>query len=468
MTLSTLEKIIKPEIPSVVIGGNSASGEMARIATQKLIEDKVLKYLRFTYACNDGVIRSKTNYVEPFGLSNSMPKDIGLAFAEQLVTWISDQIINPAPFDPVGEIRLSPDWDSFRLLHYAKGHGRVFGNFVNGRGEPWANCPRTFLYRAVHDLKRHGLYLKVAFENEFYLFSKDGTPIDTSVYAEDSAFTKSANYLEEVIESLVKSGIVPEVVHSESGNGQFEITISPKTPICAADDQIVLRSTVKDIASLKNLNATFAPHPIVNSSSSGGHINFSLWQNSTNITGNRNTLSDIASSFLAGIIKHLPSLAAITCPTTSSYERLRPGMWSGAYGAWGKSNREAAVRVPYCEGGSVTRIEFRSADAICNPYLALGAIISAGLDGIENCLKLSNEVKGDLTELTNKQLRKKSIFLLPQRMDKALNCLENDLLLKTAMGKELHASYIATKRAEFKITKNGIKGKTLRRFIERF
>lgn len=451
-------------------GAHVTSADAISMA-RKVIADNDIEYLRFTYICNDGVIRSKTRYLGPHSSNAPLPAYVGLSFAEQLVTAIDDKIIDESPFDSVGEVRLSPDWDSLRSIPQVRRHGRVFGPIIDGSGRPWANCPRSFLYRVNDRAARSRLSFSIAFENEFYLLRTGGAklePIDTAVYAQDDAFSRVAGFMDAAVQSLVTSNVTPITLHPESGPGQFEISISPSDPMKAADDQVILRSTIRDLAADSGMLATFLPRPLNSGSSSGSHINISLWEEGVNITGDGDHLSDVAGSFVAGILDHLPALVAITCPTVNSYHRLRPGMWSGAYRCWGRANREAAIRVPYCVGGNITHIEYRCADATCNPYLALGAILSSGLDGIDRCLELPPEATKDLPRLSSRELRREGVSVLPQRLDTALQHLSGDNNLREDMGYDLHESYLAVRRKEFRRLRRGVKGDALYLLAGRF
>lgn len=456
-------------LPSEHDGCNGALVDAMAIA-RKVITDNHLDFIRYTYVCNDGVIRSKTRYVDPSATAELLPSHVGLAYAEQLVTALDDRIIAPPPFDPVGEVRLAPAWESLRVITHCGQHGRVFGPMVDGSGRPWSHCPRSFLTKISERARQAHLSFRIAFENEFYLL-RSGTdlePVDDAVYAQDDAFSQVADLMAMIAAALVAAGVTPQVLHPEAGPGQFEVSITPSSPLRAADDQVIVRSTVKGLAAARGLLATFLPRPLRHHPSSGSHINLSLWQEGENITGDGNCLSEVASAFVAGLLDHLPALVAITCPTVNSYHRLRPGMWSGAYRCWGRSNREAAIRVPYCAGGGVTHIEYRCADATCNPYLALGALLAAGMDGIERGLPLPAEVTRDPSRLSPQKQGCTGISLLPQRLDEALQRLSQDNYLRDAMGHDLHGSYLATRKAESRRLRRGITREALRVLARRF
>ena len=469
---------MRTRIPRAVSGGATANGASindihrdAAAVARRVIEANNINYVRFTYVCNDGIIRSKVHYVGQAKKGLPLPSHVGLSVVEQLVTAVDDTVIDQSMFDPVEEVRLSPDWESFRPMRHCTGHARVFGPIVDGTGSPWNLCPRSFLQKAIGRATRAGLTLSIAFENEFYLLKDKGpalAPIDSSVYAQDDAFTRVADLMDAAAQSLVTAGAQPVTLHPESGPGQFEVAIAPSAPLKAADDQVIVRSTLKDLAAERGMLATFLPRPLGGSPSSGSHINVSVWKGGENITGDGAHLSAAGGSFVSGILNHLPALVAVTCPTVNSYLRLKPGMWSGAYCCWGRSNREAAIRVPYCKGGDVSHIEYRCADATCNPYLALGAIISAGMDGVERKLKLPTEAETDLTRIRPRALRPEGLTVLPHRLDLALESLANDAHLRDQMGQGLHSSFLAVRGAEYVRLRPGMTDRTVRMLARRF
>lgn len=180
---------------------------------------------------------------------------------------------------------------------------------------------------------------------------------------------------------------------------------------------------------------------------------WSLWRNAENISGDPQQPSGIsaeAGAFIAGILNHLPALCAVTIPSKTSYRRIRPHFWAGAFRAWGHQNREAAVRV--CknkQGTNASRFEFKTADATANPYLALGAIIAAGLDGINRNLELPEEVNIDPGLIPEPERRDRGIDLLPQDLGEALDALRSDKVLLEAFGEELANSYVAVRQNEW-------------------
>ncbi|MBU4608721.1 MAG: glutamine synthetase, partial [Methanobacterium sp.] len=225
----------------------------------------------------------------------------------------------------------------------------------------------------------------------------------------------------------------------------------------ATDNQIAFQETVKAIALQKGMIASFLPKIFPQESGSGCHLHLSLWKNDRNISGASDDtygLSPEGKQFIAGILHHLPGLMGISTPTTNSYHRIKPHTGSGAFGCWGIDNREAAVRVISEKDNCVKHFEIKPVDASSNPYLALGAIISAGYDGIKNEMTLPEAVQQDPGTLTPDERSTKKIKPLPTHLDQALSYLEKDRDLMDAVGSKLSQGYLAVKKAEFEYFKD--------------
>lgn len=375
---------------------------------------------------------------------------------------------------PVGEIRLVPDWETLTQLPYAPGHARVIGDMVKD-GQPWSCCPRYFLKKAIASAAEEGIEIKAAFENEFYLLqpsNENSIPADETVFASTLSMDLQQPVIDEIAEALIAQGILVEQYYPESGFGQQEISVLYANALAAADRQIVFRETVKAIARKHNLIASFLPKIFIDQAGSGSHIHFSLWQNGKNITphlDNSGHLSPLASHFIAGLLTHLPALMAITTPTPNSYKRIQPQSWSGAFGCWGFDNREAAIRVPSNPvPPSPTHIEFKTADASANPYLALGAVIVVGMDGIRQKLELPKPVEIDPGNLSKSEREELGIHRLPTDLGVAIAHLQqNDLLLK-ALGADLAKAFLAVRLVEWEEMQNWGLGREVQLLLERY
>jgi glutamine synthetase len=223
----------------------------------------------------------------------------------------------------------------------------------------------------------------------------------------------------------------------------------------AADRQIAVRETVRAVALQHGLTASFAPKPFADQAGNGCHVHMSLWSGNRNATYDPSAstgLSTLGRAFVAGILTHLPALLAVTCPSVNSYSRLAPNMWSSAYTCWGVDNREAAVRVPSPFRGRVeasTNVEIKAVDGSANPYLALGAIVAAGLDGMQRGLDPGEPLQTNPHDMDEAERQARGIRRYPTNLAEALAELEQDQVLLDALGAERAYEFIGVRRAEW-------------------
>ncbi|MEZ7892221.1 MAG: glutamine synthetase family protein [Candidatus Wallbacteria bacterium] len=426
------------------------------------IEKSGIEFLRVLWCDNAGIIRSKAIHVSI--LPDNFDYPVGISEAQQSVPVMYDGVSEGAGLGPVGEVYLKPDWNSFVFLPYNHIFAAVPSDMYKN-GAPWPCCPRNFLKKAVSEAsKKFEFEINAAFENEFYLFNNTDfnndklVPVDDSLFAMASAMDACPQVIDEITKSLRHQNMGVERYYPESGPGQQEISIKYANALTAADNQILFRQTITGVAQKHNMTASFMPKIFENTAGSGCHLHLSLFKNSKNISGSNNNptkLSDTMQYFMAGILKHLPALCAVTVPSVNSYRRIQPHFWSGAYSCWGYDNREAALRVITApDGKSVSHIELKTSDAAANPYLALGAVIYAGLDGINNKMRLNEPVAVDPGNLSEKELQDNGIKRLPLNLGAALEELRNDDILKNAFGKELFEAYTAVKNNEWNSMKD--------------
>jgi glutamine synthetase len=333
---------------------------------------------------------------------------------------------------------------------------------VGPTGEVWDQCPRGFLRRQVANLSDEGLTLNAAFENEFFLLRRNDSgilePTDDTVFCATGVMNRQAAFVNDLADALDFQFIPVESYHPESGPGQQEMTFHHCEATVAADRQILYRETVRGVAARHGLIASFLPKVVEDKAGSGCHLNLSLTEDGKNITGDPNGTFGFgteAAAFLAGILDHLPALTAITVPSKNSFRRIRPHFWAGAFRAWGYDNREGAVRALRDPAGSrASRLELKVVDATANPYLALGAVIAAGLDGIRRELPLTDEVTVDPGLLPELERKERGIDLLPQSLGEAIQALKEDEVLLAALGEPLSRSFIAVRETEWEALKD--------------
>jgi len=421
------------------------------------VDEAGLRLVRFLWCGNDGTIRAKAS--SRHGLEGRLRAGIGLTVAMQAMSSL-DQLQPVEGMGPVGEVRLVPDPETFRLLPYAPASGAVLVDHVGLDGEPAPVCQRSLLKRQAARLAERGAVLEAAFENEFTLaVPADGgfRPVDESLCFSTIGMTAAQDFVEALADALERQEIVLEQYYAELGHGQQEISTGHAPALRAADEQILVRETIRGVAVRLGYVASLAPKPWPEAAGNGCHIHFSLWTED----GSRNLfhdpsrpdrLSDTARQFVAGVLAHLPGLCGLTAPSFNSYHRIVPQYWAGAFTAWGHDNREAPVRVPSVFAGmeeASTNAELKSADATCNPYLALGGLIAAGLDGLERALEPPEPVEVDPATIPEPEREARGIRRLPETQEEALAALEADEVLTAALGPVLAESYLAVRRSEW-------------------
>jgi glutamine synthetase len=408
--------------------------------------------LRISWCDNANVIRAKSLCLN----SKSIPASeafVGISEAMQALPVMHDIPAEGTGLIPVGDVQLTADLASLISLPYALGQSRVMGDMLKDAA-PWACCPRSFLKRMIARAKEMHLAVEGAFENEFYLLKNvlgQVEPVDDTAFAASFAMDISAEVIGDIIRTLIAQGITVEQYYPKSGPGQHEITIRYASALQACDHQITFRETVRAVAQKHGLRTSFLPKIFPDKTGNGCHLHLSLWQNSANILsdeGGTYGLSNRARQFIAGIVSHLPALMALTTPIPNSYRRIQSSTWSGAFQCWGLENKEAAVRVVVDRDKVIRHFEFKTVDASSNPYLAFGAIIAAGLDGIERRLEPNAPIQLDPSSLTPSERDKLDVSSLPSNASDALELLESDQVILAALGKDLARAYIGVKKTE--------------------
>lgn len=355
---------------------------------------------------------------------------------------------------------LRPDLSTFAIYPWRPSHGRVarlLCDVYNPDGTPFIGDPRQVLRRVITKASNMGLTLNAGPECEFFLFQTDeeGRPTvktaDEAGYFDLGPLDHGESTRREVCLNLEEMGFVVEASHHEDAPGQHEIDIQYAEAMEAADNIITFKLAVKTLAQRNGLHATFMPKPLSGVSGSGMHINLSMFKGEQNIfydAGGKYGLSKIAYSFIAGIMEHIKGITAITNPLVNSYKRLVPGYEAPCYCAWSANNRSALIRIPV-ERGKRTRVELRSPDPSCNPYLALAVCLAAGLDGIERNLTPPPEVSEDLFIMSEAERQAIGVSCLPANLKEALEELKQDQYLLDVLGPHISNAYIAGKEKEW-------------------
>jgi glutamine synthetase len=428
-----------------------------------------IRLVRFLYADHGGIIRGKASGTGQ--LRERMASGIGHTVAMMAMSML-DQLQPVAGMGPVGEVRIVPDPDTFVPLPYAPGAAAMLGDLVRPDGTVWEACPRTFLKQAIAELASEGYALQAAFEPEFTIGRRESSPagpsipdrlvpLDDSLCYSATGFHLAHDITMELVAALEAQGLVVQHYYPELGHGQHEISIGHADALRAADNHVLYRETIRGVAFRHGLWASLAPKPIPDQAGNGTHLHASL----TDLTpdgepagrnvfadpADPNGLSQLGYYFTGGLLAHLPALIALTCASVNSYRRLAPQSWSSAYSCYGLDNREAAIRICSALGEdpeSSVNLELKPSDSSANPYLALGAFIHAGLDGIRSKLDPGEAMNVDPATLTESDRAASGAHRLPASLAAALDALEADTVLMQALGPLRGSAYLAVKRSE--------------------
>ena len=353
---------------------------------------------------------------------------------------------------------LRPDLDSFVIFPWSEGPGRIariICSVYNTDGTPFVGDPRNVLSRQVEAAAELGFTFNVGPECEFFLFQTEKRdrpiPNDEAGYFDLNPGDTGEVVRREICLALEEMGFEIEASHHETAPGQHEIDFKYARAMHAADNIKTFELVVKSFALRNNLYATFMPKPLFGVAGSGMHTNMSLFKDGKNAFYDPQGtygLSKTAMSFIAGLMEHIRGLTAITNPLVNSYKRLVAGFEAPCYIAWSATNRSALIRIPTARGNS-TRIELRSPDSACNPYLALACCLAAGLDGVRRNLTPPDSVQQSIYDMTAAQRETMGIGSLPATLEQAIEELQADRLLMDTLGDHVSRAYIDGKKREW-------------------
>ncbi|MGI6072183.1 MAG: type I glutamate--ammonia ligase [Lachnospiraceae bacterium] len=358
------------------------------------------------------------------------------------------------------DMMLYPDLNSFAIYPWGRENGKVARLICSVYGvdeKPFEGDPRYVLRKAIEHAEELGFIFNVGPECEFFLFNKgeNGYPtlesFDRGGYFDLGPNDIGEKARKDIILALEALGFEIETSHHECAPAQHEIDFKYTTAMHAADNIMTFKQTVKAIADNHGLYATFMPKPIFGVAGSGMHLNMSLFKDGKNAfidEQDRNGLSRIAYSFMAGIMKHIEAMTIVLNPLINSYKRLVPGYEAPIYIAWSTKNRSPLIRVPSGRGIS-TRIELRSPDPSANPYLALGLCLEAGLEGIEKDMTPPESVDKNIFEMSQREIKRSAIKPLPVNMFDAIGKAEKDRFVREVLGNHIYNKYIEAKRKEW-------------------
>jgi glutamine synthetase len=356
------------------------------------------------------------------------------------------------------------DTDTYAVLPWSPEkmrRARVFCDIFTSDGSPFLGDPRGILKKLVEKISSRGWIFNVGPEPEFFLFRKNGVdsthpvPHDVGGYFDFSANDDAVRVRTELMAALDSMGLEVEVGHHEVALGQHEIDFRFTNVLRAADNVLTLKYTVKAIAAQHGLVASFMPKPIFGMNGSGMHCHQSLFrENGENVffdSEDKFNLSQTAYQFIEGQLSHARSMTAVIAPTINSYKRLVPGYEAPVYVGWAQTNRSALIRIPRYTPGkdNAVRAEIRCPDPSANPYLAMAAMLVAGLDGIEKGMKCRPELNDiNIYNLTINERLEMGIDELPGSLAEAMRELEKDSVLQAALGDVMYETFQRAKWAE--------------------
>jgi glutamine synthetase len=361
---------------------------------------------------------------------------------------------------PDGDLRLHPDLDRLTALAAQPGWAWAPVDRITQEGEPHPACSRTFLRRVVERAGReHGLTFRAAVEIEWSVglaSAPDGefVPAVSGPAYGATRQVELSECLAELLAACAAQGVDVEQVHPEYAPGQFEISVGALDPVAAADRSVLVRQTIRAVARRHGLRVSFSPAVLADGVGNGGHIHLSAWRGDTSLHAGgpgRYGMTAEAEAFTAGILDRLPALTAVTAPSPASALRMKPSRWAGVFTAWGREARECALRVVTGTAGLRARaanLEVKPVDLAANPYLALGCLIAAGLDGVTAGASLPEETTDDPARLGAEEATARGVRRLPVSLAGSVAEFRRDAGLRQTLGPVLADAVIAVREGE--------------------
>lgn len=432
----------------------------------RTIEERDIRFVRLWFTDVLGTLKSVA--VAPAELEGAFAEGLGFdgsAIEGFARVYESDMLAKPDP-------------STFAVLPWraeSPGVARMFCDILMPDGSPSYADPRFVLKRALSRAADMGFTFYTHPEVEFYLLKNHPSegppePIDNYGYFDNSPQSVGYDFRRSAITMLEAMGISVEFSHHEGGPGQQEIDLRYADALTTADNLMTFRTVVKEVALEQGVYATFMPKPFRDAPGSGMHTHVSLFEGDRNAfyePGAPYQLSQVARAFIAGVLRHAPEITAVTNQWVNSYKRLAGGAEAPAMVCWGHNNRSALVRVPMYKPakGNSTRVEFRSLDSACNPYLAFAVILAAGLKGIEDGYELPPGSEDDVWSLTPAERRAMGMQPLPGSLNQAISAMEHSELVAEALGEHVFDFFLRNKQAEWEEYRRQVNAWELDRYL---
>lgn len=402
------------------------------------------------WADNNGIPRSRTVPVA------TLPRvaEIGVGITTLFAVFDSHDAITFAhgPLStPSGDVRLIPVLEALTPLAGQPALAWVPGRQVTANGDPWPYDQRGVLERQVAALAEQGLTARVGYEMEFTVTTGDFEPAHPGPAYSPQALVPIDGFIADVLRDCAANGLPIGQLHAEYGPAQVELSLAAADPVTAADRQLLARQTLRAVAAHHALQLSFAPLPALTVAGNGWHMHTSIWRDGVNLlAGTAEGPGVEGAAYIAGILRDLPAVAAVTAPSLGSLMRLRPGYFAGAFAFWGVENREAPLR--YIPGSSLlgadhANVELKTSDASANPYLAVTAVLAAGAAGVAEKLELPAAVQSDPGTWTDDERADRGIAALPTTQADQEAALSGSRVAD-ALGPELVGAFLAVRRSD--------------------
>lgn len=413
----------------------------------KLIDDQGIKYVRLWFTDVLGVLKGMT-------ITRSEIEDVfdnGQGFDGSSI----EGFVRIEESD----LMAHPDLSTFTIFPWPVNSERIASVFCDVKtphGEPYEGDPRYILKRIVDRLAADGYTAYMGPEMEYFYFKGSSLPeaMDRGGYFEYSTVEETTYLRKSAVGALEGIGIKVECSHHEVAPSQHEIDLKYAEALNMADYAMLYRLVVKEKALSRGYYATFMPKPVYGVNGSGMHTHQSLFKGNSNAFFNQSDkyhLSDVAKSYIAGLLNHVRELCLVTNQWVNSYKRLVPGYEAPCYISWGQRNRSSLVRVPMYRLGkeNATRIELRSPDPACNPYLAFAVMLAAGYDGVKKGYPLPDPIEENIFEMDSARLKRKRIGTLPASLLEAIELFRKSDLMKETLGEHIFNALLSNKRVEW-------------------
>ena len=439
--------------PGVEGQGSPDAAGPARLAED--LARKGVEAIALTYVDNSGITRVKA--IPTARLEVAMTRGVGMSPVFDVFLLDDSITTSTTSTGPTGDLRLYADLARLTVLAAQPGWAWAPVDRRSQAGEVHPLCARSFAARMVSRAENEGISASMAFELEWALATGDGDEFVPAAHGPAYGMTRViefSDYLRDLLAALATEAISVEQVHPEYAASQFELSMAPNDPVGAADDSVLARVTLRAVGRNHGLRTSLSPSVVAGQVGNGGHVHLSVWRDGDNLFAGGDGPHGITAegeAFAAGVLRELPALLVIGCPSVASYLRLVPQHWAGAFQVWGLENREAALRLVTGTSGHEARcanLEVKSFDLSANPYLVVGALLAAGLAGIGDRLKLPPEVTVDPAALSHADLAGAHAPRLPESLPEALERYDASTVLAEALGAALYETVAAVRRAE--------------------